>query len=62
MENARPAFRDAVSKTAPAHPGRGWFELEPGAPGDYAAICFIPGRDGIPHVMAGMLVEFTVDA
>ncbi len=33
-----------------------------GAPGDYAAICFIPGHDGIPHVMAGMLVEFTVDA
>ena len=41
---------------------RAWFELEPGAPGDYAAICFIPGRDGIPHVMAGMIVEFTVDA
>jgi hypothetical protein len=41
---------------------RAWIELEPGAPGDYAAICFIPGRDGIPHVMAGMLVGFTVVA
>lgn len=39
---------------------RAWFDLEPGAPGDYAAICFVPGRDGIPHVMAGMLVGFAV--
>ena len=38
---------------------RAWMTLEPGAPA-LRAVCFIPGRDGIPH-MAGMLVEFTVE-
>jgi uncharacterized cupredoxin-like copper-binding protein len=28
--------------------------------GNYAFICFIPGRDGIPHFAKGMLAGFTV--
>ena len=39
---------------------RAWIELEPGEPGDYVAVCFIPGRDGIPHLAKGMVVPFTV--
>ena len=38
-----------------------WMTLEPGEPGRYVAVCFIPGRDGIPHLAKGMLVEFEVD-
>jgi hypothetical protein len=29
-------------------------------PGHYAAICFIPGLDGVPHVMKGMIQPFEV--
>jgi uncharacterized cupredoxin-like copper-binding protein len=32
------------------------------APGRYALICFIPGPDGVPHVMKGMAKEITVTA
>ena len=39
---------------------RAWMELEPGEPGAYAAVCFIPGLDGIPHIMKGMVVGFEV--
>ncbi len=39
---------------------RAWMTLEPGDPGDYVAICFIPGRDGIPHIAKGMITPFTV--
>jgi hypothetical protein len=30
------------------------------APGEYAWICFIPGPDGRPHFMHGMMQQFTV--
>ena len=40
---------------------RAWIELEPGEPGRYLAVCFIPGRDGIPHLAKSMFVEFDVD-
>lgn len=33
------------------------FDLEPG---NYAALCFIPGPDGTPHAFMGMQKEFTV--
>jgi hypothetical protein len=39
---------------------RAWMTLEPGEPGDYVVICFIPGRDGIPHIAKGMITPFTV--
>ena len=29
--------------------------------GDYVMICFVPGRDGIPHLMKGMVSPFTVE-
>lgn len=33
------------------------------APGeaDDVLVCFIPGRDGIPHLMKDMVLPFTVD-
>jgi uncharacterized cupredoxin-like copper-binding protein len=31
-----------------------WITMAAGEPGDYALICFIPGRDGKPHIMKGM--------
>ncbi len=31
-------------------------------PGHYVALCFVPGADGKPHVMRGMVKEFTVTA
>lgn len=30
-------------------------------PGRYAVICFIPGLDGVPHVVKGMVKELVVD-
>jgi hypothetical protein len=39
---------------------RAWIELEPGEPGDYVAVCFIPGTDGIPHIAKGMVRPFSV--
>ena len=29
-------------------------------PGTYAALCMIPGTDGVPHAMKGMVKQFTV--
>ncbi len=39
---------------------RAWMTLEPGEPGDYVLVCFIPGDDFIPHVAQGMFREFSV--
>ena len=30
------------------------------APGNYAVLCFIPGPDGVPHIMKGMVQPFEV--
>jgi hypothetical protein len=32
------------------------------SPGHYAVLCFIPGLDGVPHVMKGMIQPFEVTA
>ncbi|MFL5495703.1 MAG: hypothetical protein ACJ8DC_15065 [Gemmatimonadales bacterium] len=32
------------------------------APGHYAVLCYIPGADGVPHVMKGMVQPFEVTA
>ena len=29
-------------------------------PGNYLLVCFVPGPDGTPHILQGMLEEFTV--
>jgi hypothetical protein len=39
---------------------RAWITIEPGEPGEYVLVCFVPGRDGIPHVMKGMVTPVTV--
>jgi hypothetical protein len=31
------------------------------APGTYAAVCFLPTADGVPHIMMGMIQVFTVE-
>jgi hypothetical protein len=36
-----------------------WAQLDL-EPGTYAAVCFIPGPDGMPHFMTGMTTVFTV--
>ncbi len=33
---------------------------QPLAPGHYVLLCFVTGDDGIPHVMKGMIADFTV--
>lgn len=32
------------------------------APGNYLLMCYVPGPDGTPHIMQGMVQEFTVPA
>ena len=39
---------------------RAWITIEPGEPGEYVLVCFVPGRDGIPHVMKGMVTPVTI--
>ena len=46
---------------APSAPASARFiTLDPGGPGDYVLICFVPGQDGIPHLGQGMVTPFTV--
>ena len=45
-----------------AEPGQvGQFGLEGLEPGTYTAVCFVDVPEGIPHVMRGMVAEFTVE-
>ena len=45
-----------------ADPGDvGHFGMEGLAPGTYTAVCFVDVPEGIPHVMRGMVAEFTVE-
>jgi hypothetical protein len=45
-----------------AEPGEvGYFGLEGLEPGTYTAVCFVDVPDGIPHVMRGMVAEFSVE-
>ncbi|MET0458575.1 MAG: hypothetical protein ABW195_04975 [Ilumatobacteraceae bacterium] len=39
---------------------RAFITLEPGEPGDYVLICFVPDQEGIPHLGQGMVTPFTV--
>ena len=59
--DGEPPFDGEFGSMGALGPGqRAWITLEPGAPGDYALICFVPGRDGKPHVMKGMVRHVTV--
>jgi uncharacterized cupredoxin-like copper-binding protein len=45
-----------------AEPGdTAYLGLENLEPGIYTAVCFVDIPDGIPHVMRGMIAEFTVE-
>ena len=58
-----PPFTGEFGGMGALGPGeQGWMDLEPGEPGDYALICFVPGPDGRPHVMLGMVAAVTVRA
>jgi uncharacterized cupredoxin-like copper-binding protein len=60
-ESAPPPFEGEFGSMGALGPGQtAWITLEPGEPGDYVLICFIPGRDGIPHFGKGMVTDITV--
>ena len=45
-----------------AEPGdTGYFGLHNLEPGTYTAVCFVDVPEGVPHVMRGMVPEFTVE-
>ena len=45
-----------------AEPGEtGYIAFQDLEPGTYTAVCFVDIPDGIPHVMRGMVAEFTVE-
>ena len=61
---ADPALEEQVQFIggAFAEPGDvGHFGLEGLEPGTYTAVCFVDVPEGIPHVMRGMVAEFTVE-
>jgi uncharacterized cupredoxin-like copper-binding protein len=61
-ESAPPPFGGDFGSMGALGPGEtAWITLAPGEPGDYVLICFIPGRDGIPHVAKGMVTDITVE-
>jgi len=45
------------NEVAPGKRGRVTIDLRPG---NYFAICLIPGADGVPHILKGMMTPFTV--
>lgn len=56
-----PAWAESVGgpnvSTVPGQPSVGTVSLEPG---QYTIFCFVPGPDGVPHIMKGMQKDFTV--
>ena len=57
----QPPFEGEFGSMGALGPGqRAWITIEPGEPGDYALICFVPGRTASPHVMKGMVRQVTV--
>jgi hypothetical protein len=54
-----PPFTSAggIGVVDPATPAWASLHLEPG---NYVAVCFVPGPDGAPHVAKGMVTPFTV--
>jgi hypothetical protein len=61
---ADPSLEDQIQFIggAFAEPGDiGYFGLEGLEPGTYTAVCFVDVPEGVPHVMRGMVAEFTVE-
>jgi len=54
-----PWMHDVAGPNTPV-PGGEQSVTEELAPGNYALICFIPGADGVPHAMKGMMKALTV--
>lgn len=54
-----PPFTSAggVNAVSPGGTAYGDFDL---APGNYIALCFVPGPSGVPHAAMGMMQPFTV--
>jgi hypothetical protein len=46
----------------PPEPGSSSMATVPLTPGSYLIVCFVPGADGVPHVMKGMMHPFSVTA
>jgi len=46
-----------IGVVSPGVPGWASLHLEPG---NYVAVCFVPGPDGAPHALKGMVTPFTV--
>lgn len=55
-----PAWASLAGGPAPPEVGSTSTTIEALEPGTYALICFIPGPDGMPHVMRGMSRELEV--
>jgi uncharacterized cupredoxin-like copper-binding protein len=63
LKNPGPPPRWAVDHGGvnPPRPGGGIAEAtQQLEPGNYAIVCFVPGPDGVPHVMKGMARALTV--
>lgn len=57
-----PAWLEFVGGPNAAAPGQETSSTSVLAPGQYAAICLIPGPDEVPHTMKGMVQPFEVTA
>lgn len=55
-----PSWAVPAGGPAPPEPGDTTMTMEALQPGTYALICFIPAKDGMPHVMKGMSREMKV--
>jgi hypothetical protein len=55
-----PWVRDVAGPNSPVPGGGEQSITQELAPGNYALLCFIPGPDGVPHVMKGMTKSMTV--
>jgi hypothetical protein len=51
---------DVGGPNTPGMPGEETSAIVDLQPGMYALVCVIPGQDGVPHVMKGMIRELTV--
>ena len=55
-----PRWASLAGGPNPPEPGKSTSATVALEPGSYAMICFVPGTDGVPHVLKGMVHPFTV--
>lgn len=55
-----PRWASLAGGPNPPEPGSSTSATVELAPGSYAMICFVPGADGLPHVLKGMVHPFKV--